>query len=108
MEHPKFVVQKSGRHIFFQFTAPSGTTLLNSELHNWRGNAEDALASVKANAPLDARYDRRKTPDGQSYFVLLTESGQVLGTSEMFTSQGAMEAGIASVKANAPGAGVEL
>jgi uncharacterized protein len=45
--------------------------------------------------------------DRQRYFVLKAANGEVLAVSEMYSSKPAMEAGIAAVKAHAPGAVVE-
>lgn len=106
MDHPKFVIKKSSGHFYFHLTAMNGEIILNSELYTWRGSAEDGVVSVKTNAPLDERYDRRASKDGQRYFVLKGANGEVIGTSEMYTSMTAMENGIASVKRNAPVAGL--
>jgi uncharacterized protein YegP (UPF0339 family) len=38
----------------------------------------------------------------EPYFVLKAANGQIIGTSEMYSSAAALETGIASVKANAP------
>jgi len=40
-------------------------------------------------------------------FNLKSANGQVIGTSEMYSSKAAMENGIASVKENAPSATIE-
>jgi uncharacterized protein YegP (UPF0339 family) len=45
--------------------------------------------------------------DGSHYFVLVAANHQTIGKSEMYTSAGAMERGIASVKTNAPAAAVK-
>jgi len=42
----------------------------------------------------------------EPFFVLKAPNGQIIGKSEMYDSAKGMENGIASVKANAPGAGV--
>lgn len=43
----------------------------------------------------------RRAKDGQFYFYLRATNGQILFTSEMYTSKQAARDGIASVKANA-------
>jgi uncharacterized protein YegP (UPF0339 family) len=45
---------------------------------------------------------RKTAKDGSRYFTLTATNGQVIGTSETYSSAAAMENGIASVKANAP------
>jgi hydroxybutyrate-dimer hydrolase len=65
------------------------------------------LNSVKENAALDERYDRRESKRGEPYFVLLAANSRVIGQSEMYSSVAAMENGIISSKTNAPGASVD-
>jgi uncharacterized protein len=107
MEHPKFVIQKSGPQFYFYLTAPSGEIILHSEIHKRRGTVEEGIAAVKSHATHDLRYDRRTSSTGRHYFVLTANNGEVIGTSEMYSSEGATEKAIDAVKHNAPRAGVE-
>jgi uncharacterized protein YegP (UPF0339 family) len=59
---------------------------------------------VLKNSQDDARFTRKTAKDGSPYFVLTSTNGQVIGTSEMYSSSAAMETGIKSVAANAPDA----
>ncbi|WP_370511750.1 YegP family protein [Lutibacter sp. Hel_I_33_5] len=52
-------------------------------------------------------FERAVAKDGSPYFNLKSSNGQVIGNSEMYSNDGAMENGIASVKKNAPDASVE-
>ncbi|HMJ57359.1 MAG TPA: YegP family protein [Polyangiaceae bacterium] len=108
MESPKFVIHKSASHFYFQLMAADGEILLNSELHSWRGSAEDGVTAVKTLALLDERYERRSSAENRWYFVLKGASGQVIGTSEMYASPSARDEGIAAVKRSAPAAGFEV
>ena len=67
---------------------------------------KNGIESVKRNAPEDARYDRKEAKNGAPYFNLKATNGQVIGTSEMYSSVAARENGIESVKKNAPDAEV--
>jgi len=87
--------------------ATNGEIILTSECHAARAAAEGGIAAVKANAGDDRRYDRRLARNEQPYFVLKSANGQVLGTSEMYSSRAAMEGGVAAVMACAVGARVE-
>ena len=49
----------------------------------------------------------KQAKNGQFYFNLTAKNGQVIATSEMYTSKSACENGIASVKENAPEADTE-
>ena len=86
----------------FRLKAANGQTILASEGYKQRGGAENGIESVQKNAPDDARYDRTQTKSGQHRFNLKASNGQVIGTSENYTSEAARENGIASVKKNAP------
>jgi len=48
-----------------------------------------------------------KSNNGQYYFVLKAANGQTIAQSEMYTTKAAAEAGIESVKVNAPDAAVD-
>jgi uncharacterized protein YegP (UPF0339 family) len=50
---------------------------------------------------------RKNSKKGEPYFVLKAANGKVIGTSEMYSSESAMNDGIKSVKKNAPDAKVE-
>lgn len=80
---------------------------MTSEMYKAKSGAENGIESVKKNATIDERYDRRESKKGEPYFVLLAENKQVIGQSEMYSSAAAMEKGINSVKTNAPAASVD-
>lgn len=96
--------QTNNGQFMFNLRAGNGEVILTSPLYRTKEYAEAAIGSVRANAPLDARYERRTANPGEPYFVLKTGSGEVLGRSELYSSGQAMENGIASVQRNAPGA----
>lgn len=62
---------------------------------------------MKTNSPLDERYDRRTSSAGDPYFVLKAANGEIIGKSEMYSSDSARENGIDSIKANGPAARVD-
>ena len=104
----KFQIQKSSDGQFrFNLKASNGEIILTSELYKQKASALGGVDSVKKNALLDERYDRRKAKDGSPYFVLTAGNKEIVGKSEMYSSAAAMENGIASVKKNAPTATVE-
>jgi uncharacterized protein len=59
---------------------------------------------VRNNASIDDRFERKTSTKGEPFFNLKASNGQVIGHSEMYSSDSAMEGGIASVKKNAPDA----
>ena len=59
---------------------------------------------MQANAPIDERYQRKQSTDGQFRFNLLARNGQVIGTSERYRTAQGRENGIEAVKRHAPSA----
>ena len=49
----------------------------------------------------------KQAKNGQFYFNLTAKNGQVIASSEMYTTKSACENGIESVKENAPAANVD-
>ncbi len=86
----------------FNLKAGNGETILTSERYQSKDGALNGIESVRKNASLDERYERRTASNGAPYFVLKAANHQEIGRSEMYSSQAAMENGIASVKRNAP------
>jgi len=91
----------------FRLKAGNGQNILASEGYTTKSACENGIASVKTNAPNDVRYARLTAKNGSPYFNLKASNGQVIGTSEMYSSTSAMENGIASVKTNAPSAAID-
>jgi uncharacterized protein YegP (UPF0339 family) len=90
----------------FNLKAGNGQVILTSELYKEKRSAIAGAESVKANAADDDRYQRKTASDGSPFFNLTATNGEVIGRSEMYSSESAMENGIASVKTNGPGAEV--
>ena len=91
----------------FRLKAGNGEIILASEGYKQKASCENGVASVQKNAPEDARYERKETKSGKPMFNLKATNGQVIGTSESYSSASARDNGIESVKKNAPGAKVE-
>ena len=104
----KFVIRKdSSSQYRFNLKAENYETILSSEAYTTNQNCRNGIQSVKENAPLDSRYQRLTARDGSPYFNLTATNGQVIGTSEMYSSPAARDNGIQSVKDNAPNASIE-
>lgn len=104
----KFEIFKDKRGEFrFRLRAGNGETVLASEGYKDRGGARGGIASVKRNADLLARFQKKTNDSGKFYFVLRAGNHQVIGTSETYDTDAARDAGIKSVMHAAPLAGVE-
>ena len=97
----------AGSQFMFNLKAGNHEVILTSELYTSKQGAEGGISSVKTNASNDARFQRKTAKDKSPYFVLVAANGEAIGKSEMYSSTSAMENGIASIKANAPGAAVK-
>ena len=86
----------------FVLKAGNGEVILTSELYKSKAAAENGVASVQANATDDTRYERKMAANGKAFFNLKAANSQVIGTSQMYSSEGARTTGIESVKANGP------
>ena len=98
-----FLLTKSGNQFKFVLKAGNHETILNSELYAAKSSAQNGIASVKANSRNDGSYERKTSKDDKAYFVLKAANGEVIGTSELYSSTSAAEKGIASCKANGHG-----
>ncbi len=97
----------AGSQFKFNLKAANHQVILSSELYKTKASAQDGIASVQKNAASDDRFERKQAKDGSHFFVLTATNGQTIGKSEMYTTVGAMENGIASVKTNAPAATIK-
>ena len=103
----KFVIKKRKNGEFqFDLKAGNGQVILSSEGYTTMAACKNGIESVKKNAVEDARYELKEAKNGTPYFNLKAGNGQVIGTSEMYSSVAACENGIESVKKNAPDAEV--
>ena len=102
-----FVIEKGSTGKYrFNLRAGNNEIILTSEAYEAKAGAENGIESVRKNSQDDARFLRKNAKSDSPYFVLTAANGQVIGTSEMYTSTAARENGIKSVATNAPGAKV--
>ncbi|MCQ4145120.1 YegP family protein [Vogesella sp. AC12] len=96
-----FELSKSSDGQFrFVLKAGNAETILSSELYHTRAAAENGIASVQANSPLEERYERKTATNGKAFFNLKAGNHQVIGSSQMYSSEAARDNGIDSVKTN--------
>ena len=99
----RFVLSGSTAAQFrFVLKAGNNESILTSERYASKAGALNGIQSVRTNSPNDARYERKNSVNGSPMFNLKAANGEVIGTSETYSSVAARETGIASVKANGP------
>jgi uncharacterized protein YegP (UPF0339 family) len=84
----------------FVLKAGNGEVVLRSEVYASRAAAENGIASVQQHSAHHASYTHGEASDGRFYFNLKAANHQVIGTSQMYKTAAAREAGIESVRTN--------
>ncbi len=104
----KFELYKDAKGEFrFRLKAGNGEKILASEGYKDKAGAINGIESVKKNADLLARFEKKTSAAGKSYFVLKAANHQVIGTSEQYSSEASCDGGIKSVINSAPLAGID-
>ena len=99
----RFELHPSGTgSLRFVLKAGNHQVILTSQSYASHAAALGGIESVRTNAALPERFDRRESKAGEPYFVLKAGNGQIIGQSEMYSSAAGMENGILSVARNAP------
>ncbi|GHB32926.1 YegP family protein [Salinicola rhizosphaerae] len=95
--------KKASGKYHFVLKAGNHETILSSESYESKGAAENGIESCRTNSGNDARYEKKTARDNSPYFNLKAANGQVIGTSEMYTSTAGRDNGIESCKTNGKG-----
>lgn len=119
----KFVVFQKENGLRFHLKAANGETIATSELYTTQASLRSGIASVRKNAPkakledltqeqrgkvANPRFRVFQDKGGCYRFNLLARNGQVIASSQPYTSREACYTGIESVQKNAPEAEVEF
>jgi uncharacterized protein len=91
---------------YFNLKADNGQVILSSEGYTTTATRDNGIESVRKNATDNGKYDKQTSSNGKFYFNLKATNGQVIGKSQMYENESGRDNGIASVKLNAPDAGV--
>lgn len=92
----------AGGQWYFGLYAKNGALVLRSERYLTEAAALNGAFSVADNGATAARYQIKATASGKYYFVLTATNGQVIGTSEMYSSKYNAERGRDAVMALVP------
>ena len=93
---------KSAEKFRFTLHAANHEIILSSQSYESLAAAEAGIASVQKNGPLAGNFEKKSSSANQPYFVLKAGNGQIIGTSEMYSSEAGRDNGIASVQSNSP------
>jgi uncharacterized protein YegP (UPF0339 family) len=90
----------SNGDFYFHLAAANHEIILASEGYSTRTGALASVIAVQNNAGYAERYQLAQAVDGQFYFNLRNASGQIIGTSELYTTRSAAERGVEAVDRN--------
>ena len=119
----KFLVIQNENGFRFHLKAGNGETIATSELYNTMASLQNGIASVRKNVPKAKLEDLTEPGDkkvtnprfqifldkgGYYRFNLYARNGQVIASSQGYTSKEACCTGIESVRSNAPDGEIQL
>lgn len=81
----------------FCLKADNGEIILTSELYNSKFSVENGIESVRHNCSIYSRYEIRKATNGKYFFNLHAANYQIIGTSQMYSSEELLNKGIKQV-----------
>lgn len=101
----RITTRKNGE---FQFNleASNGQVILTSEGYTTKPACMNGVESVRKNSQEDARFEKKTTESGAFRFSLKASNGQVIGTSQNYTTEAGRDNGVESVKKNAADASI--
>ena len=117
----KFVIRETNTGVKFDLKAGNGQVIATSEVYTTDAACKNGIESVKTNAPIASVEDQtvegfatEKNPKFEVYadkagefrFRLTAKNGQIIATSEGYTTHANCLNGVESVKKNAPDAEV--
>ena len=104
----KFQIYKSpaNSQFYYHLCSPNNEIILKGEGYISKQSCYNGIESVRINAPLDSRYERKKGINTYS-FNLKAANGEIIGTSETYNTEAARDNGIEAVKRDAPNASIQ-
>ncbi len=99
----RFVIAEGSTGKFhFNLHAKNGEIVLSSESYTTEAAALNGTFSVFDNGQKEARYDLKEARDGRWYFNIRASNGQVVATSQMYSTKGNANRAIDSIIAALP------
>lgn len=91
----------------FTLKAANHEVILSSQHYAEKASALKGIESVRSHGSKDEHFERKVSVKGDAYFSLKAANGQMIGTSQMYSSEAARDNGIASVINNSSTADVK-
>ncbi len=90
----------SNDKFMFNLKAENNQVILTSQVYEQKQSALAGIESVQVNGPDAKNFQHKVSPAGEPYFVLKAKNGEIIGNSQMYSSEAAAQVGIASVQTN--------
>ncbi len=104
----KFEIYKDKAGEFrFRLKAGNGQNILGSEGYSKKPSCMNGVESVKKNSQNPDRFECGSTPSGKWTFKLKASNGQVIGTSQTYSSESGCRNGMKSVGTSSANATVD-
>lgn len=91
----------------FRLKAGNGETILASEGYKAKDSCTNGIESVRKNCVNPDRFVQKQTDSGKFRFNLMATNGQVIGTSQNYSSDSGCSNGMKSVANSAPDATID-
>lgn len=102
-----FELKKSGDKFHFVLKASNGQVILSSQMYASKASALNGIESIQKNCEKDDSFEMKTAKNGKLHWNIKATNGQIIGSSQMYTSESGAKNGIESVRKNAPGASVK-
>src|SRR5690554_6172903 len=101
------ITRKKNDEFQFNLKATNGQVILNSEGYTTKAACMNGVESVMKNSADEKRFEEPPPPPPPSHFNLNATNGQIIGKSQMYTTEDTRKNGIESVMKNAPEATID-
>ena len=88
----------------FRLKAGNGENILSSEGYKAKASCKNGIESVRKNSQIPERFVAKQTSAGKHRFNLMASNGQVIATSQSYSTEASCQAGMKSVAKTAPDA----
>ncbi len=92
---------------YWNLKAGNGEIIGNSEGYKTKASAENGIESTRKNVTNADRFEMKEAKNGKFYWNLKATNGQVIMSSQMYSSESGAKNGIESAMKNAPDARLE-
>ncbi len=105
----KFEIYQSekNKEYYFRLKAGNGENILGSEGYKAKSGCTNGIESVMKNATDEHHFEAKEAKNGKWHFNLKAANGQVIGSSQLYSTKAGMQKGIQSVMKNAPEASID-